>query len=330
MQTYDSTFISPLSLLLPCLYSVLFVCSLFACLLFFLLLFLLSFSFSFSFGLFFFLGVSLFFFPRDILDVFVCFLLVFLFFQPQLHEVLYCFFFLSISVFFFLSFCFFFWSFSFVSIFLKIFFDSFVSVFLFAIYFFFGLSSSFTFSLLGFYFCLFFYFVFIIFVHLGVADFLWVRIRFFVLYFFNQSCPQTYDSGRHACGHYGRYRYVDVIVDIRDQALYIFLHGPESTHKNDQKHIHSHPAIHTPKTMSKTFNSTNLTHSFSCPLPIQYDGGRRPGSLAYAPQECSTSEDFLPRTELIKNICRYVQHILQHFPKTNALSNSLHQSQYPF
>ena len=79
----------------------LFVLYLLVC--FFLLLFLLSFSFSFSFGLFFFLGVSLLFFPRDILDVFVCFLwgggLVFLFFQPQLHEVLYCFFFLSISVF---------------------------------------------------------------------------------------------------------------------------------------------------------------------------------------------------------------------------------------
>ena len=51
--------------------------------------------------------------------------------------------------------------------------------------------------MLGFYFCLFFYFVFIIFVHLGVVDFLWGRIGFFLLYFLNQSCPQTYDSWRH-------------------------------------------------------------------------------------------------------------------------------------
>jgi len=65
-------FLPFLSYCLACILFCLFVLYLLVC--FFLLLFLLSFSFSFSFGLFFFLGVSLLFFPRDILDVFVCFL----------------------------------------------------------------------------------------------------------------------------------------------------------------------------------------------------------------------------------------------------------------
>ena len=55
---------------------------------------------------------------------------------------------------------------------------------------------------------------------------------------------------------------------------------------------------------------------FTGPLPVQCGGGRRPGSLADATQDCSTSEDFSPRTVLTKNICRCVHHILQHFPTT--------------
>ncbi len=48
-------------------------------------------------------------------------------------------------------------------------------------------------------------------------------------------------------------------------------------------------------------------------LPVQCGGGRRPGSLADATQDCSTSEDFLsPRTLLTENICESVQQILQH------------------
>ena len=62
---------------------------------------------------------------------------------------------------------------------------------------------------------------------------------------------------------------------------------------------------------------------FTGPLPVQCGGGRRPGSLADATQDCSTSEDFSPRTVLTKNICRCDHHILQHFPNNNALSNSL-------
>ena len=59
-----------------------------------------------------------------------------------------------------------------------------------------------------------------------------------------------------------------------------------------------------------------MTPSFSCPLPVQCGGGRRSGSLAPAPQDCFTSAALSPRTVLTENICRCVQHILQHFPTT--------------
>ena len=78
--------------------------------------------------------------------------------------------------------------------------------------------------------------------------------------------------------------------------------------------------MHTPKrkkqTKSKTLNSPNMTPSFSCPLPIESGGGRRPGNLADAPHDCSTSEAFSPKTVLTENICRYVKYKLQHFPTT--------------
>ena len=74
--------------------------------------------------------------------------------------------------------------------------------------------------------------------------------------------------------------------------------------------------MHTPKTKRKTNNSPNITPSFSCPLPVQCGGGRHSASLAPAPQDFSTSEAFSPRTVLTENICRCVQHKLQHFPTT--------------
>ena len=64
-----------------------------------------------------------------------------------------------------------------------------------------------------------------------------------------------------------------VIVDTAGQALDIFLHGPEARHKNGIAKIHSHPPMHTIKTKSKTLNSQNMMHSFSCPLPVQCGGG---------------------------------------------------------
>ena len=84
--------------------------------------------------------------------------------------------------------------------------------------------------------------------------------------------------------------------------------------KHIHSHIHSHPAMHTPKTQSKTLNSPNMMPSFSCPLSVQCGGERRPGSLADAPQHCSTSEAFSPGTVLTENICRCVQQIIEHRP----------------
>ena len=55
-------------------------------------------------------------------------------------------------------------------------------------------------------------------------------------------------------------------------------------------------SIHTTKTKSETLKSSNMTPSFSCPLPFQCGGGLRPGSFADAPRDCSTSQDFSPRT----------------------------------
>ena len=109
-----------------------------------------------------------------------------------------------------------------------------------------------------------------------------------------------------------------VIADIGSQALDIVLHGPEPAHKNGivktniDSHIHSHPPIHTPKTKSKTVNSLNVTRSLSSPIPVQNGGGRRPGSLADAPHDCSMSEAFTPTTVLTENICRCLPHKLQH------------------
>ena len=50
--------------------------------------------------------------------------------------------------------------------------------------------------------------------------------------------------------------------------------------------------------------------SFTGPLPVHCGGGRRPGSLADAPHDCSTSEAFLPTTVLTENLCSCVQQIL--------------------
>ena len=109
-----------------------------------------------------------------------------------------------------------------------------------------------------------------------------------------------------------------VIADIGGQALDIFLHGPESAHKNGilktftHTSIPIHPCALITQTKSKTLNSRNMWPSFCSTLPVQCGGGRLSGSLAYAPQECSTSEAFWPRTVLTDFFCRCVQQILQH------------------
>ena len=59
-----------------------------------------------------------------------------------------------------------------------------------------------------------------------------------------------------------------------------------------------------------------MTLSLSCPLPVQSGSERPPGSLADAPHDWSTSQAFPPRTVLTENICRCVQHKLQHLQTT--------------
>ena len=117
-----------------------------------------------------------------------------------------------------------------------------------------------------------------------------------------------------------------VIADIAGQALDIVLHGPEFAHKNAivKTFTHTFIPIH-PSTLlkNKTKNKQNkeeqnsqltkMMPSFTGPLPVQWAGGQRPESLAPAPQDCYTSEAFSPRTVLTENICRCVQHTLQHF-----------------
>ena len=127
-----------------------------------------------------------------------------------------------------------------------------------------------------------------------------------------------------------------IIADIGGQALDIFLHGPESAYKNGIVKTFTHTSIPThpftllkikiiktfkkrKKKKRKMLNSPNMMLSFSGPLPVQYGDGRRPGRLAPSPQDCSTVEAFLPRTVLTENICRCVQHILQHLPTIMAI-----------
>ena len=115
-----------------------------------------------------------------------------------------------------------------------------------------------------------------------------------------------------------------VISDIVGQALDIFLHGPESAHKNGivktftHTSIPIHPCTLLKQTKSKILNLLNMILSFTCVLPVQCFAFGRSGSLADAPQDCSTTEAFSPRTVLTENICRCVQHIFPHFPTTMA------------
>ena len=115
-----------------------------------------------------------------------------------------------------------------------------------------------------------------------------------------------------------------IIADIAGQALDIVLHYPESDHKNGivktftHTSIPIHPCVLLKQTKNKIHNLLNMILSFTCALPVQCGGGRRPGSSADASQDCSTTEAFSPRTVPTENICRCVQHIFQHVPTTMA------------
>ena len=120
-----------------------------------------------------------------------------------------------------------------------------------------------------------------------------------------------------------------VITDIGGQALDIFLHGPQSAHKNSIVNTFTHTSIpihpctllknrikKEKKNENKMLNSPDIMLSFTGPLPVECGGGRRPGRMAPAPHDCPTSEAFSPRTVLTENICRCVQQIFQHRPAT--------------
>ena len=94
--------------------------------------------------------------------------------------------------------------------------------------------------------------------------------------------------------------------NICESVQQILQHRPAEKNENNEKK----------KQNKKTLNSPNMMPFFTAPLSVQCGGVLRPGSLADATQDCSTSEDFSPRRVLTKNICRCVQHILQHFPTT--------------
>ena len=69
-----------------------------------------------------------------------------------------------------------------------------------------------------------------------------------------------------------------VIADIVGQALDIFLHGPESAHKNGILKTLTHTSIPIqPRTLLKEkkekINSPNKMPSFSCPLPVHVGVG---------------------------------------------------------
>ena len=93
--------------------------------------------------------------------------------------------------------------------------------------------------------------------------------------------------------------------------------------KDIHSHIHSHTPMHTPKkrkrkkkekkkkrTTANCSTHQNMMLSFTGPLPVHCGGGRRPSTLADAPHDCSTSEAFLPTTEMTENLCSCVQQIL--------------------
>ena len=107
-----------------------------------------------------------------------------------------------------------------------------------------------------------------------------------------------------------------VIADIAGQALDIFLHGPESAHKNGIGKTFTHTSIpihhaHSKKMQKQQQQNAQLTKhdafvywTSSCAVcwwPIF----RKLGT-------CSTTDALSPRTLLTENICESVQQILQH------------------
>ena len=76
----------------------------------------------------------------------------------------------------------------------------------------------------------------------------------------------------------------------------IFLHCPESTHKNRIGKTFTHTAIPIQScTLLKQRAKPSTHQTWRLRLVVLCAAGRRPGSLADAPRGCSTSEAFSPR-----------------------------------
>ena len=127
-----------------------------------------------------------------------------------------------------------------------------------------------------------------------------------------------------------------VIADIAGQALDIFLHGPESAHKNGilKTVTHTSIPIH-PYTFLKqeAKPSAHQTRRLRLVVLLLSNVLVVDGQEAWKMflrtdprRRTDPSRRPSPRTVPTQTICRFGQHILQHFPDNNGLSNNLYNN----
>ena len=121
-----------------------------------------------------------------------------------------------------------------------------------------------------------------------------------------------------------------VIADIAGQALDIFLHGPESAHKKGILKTVTHTCIPIhPYTFLKqgAKPSTHQTRRLCLVVLLLSNVLVVDGQEAWKMLlRTDPRRRLSPRTVLTQTICRSVQHILQHFPDNNGLSNNLYNN----
>ena len=116
-----------------------------------------------------------------------------------------------------------------------------------------------------------------------------------------------------------------IIADIAGQALDIFLHGPESAHKNGiaktftHTYIPIHPCTLLKKKKKRRRRAKCSTHQTWCfGLLVLFLSnvvvGDGKEALQILLSTAPTSEAFSPRTVLTENICRWVQQTIEHSP----------------
>jgi len=151
--------------------------------------------------------------------------------------------------------------------------------------------------------------------------FLWERNWVFssLFCFLNITCKRTYDSWwlRHVVPE------DIVIVDIGDQALDVFLHGPESTHKNGIGKTFTHTSIPIQSCTLLRQRAKPSTHqTWRLPLVVLFLSNVVVGDGQEAWQmllsTAPTLEAFSSRTVLKENICRCVQQIIEYRPAIMA------------